>query len=151
MRHSRKGSRGKLDICRREFGVNCQLSAKPQLIYDGICNLCTSAVRFLSTLDRRGSLHYVPSQQLSSKIRAKYGLTEGALQGQMHLIMTDDSLASGAFATARVVELLTPFHAAARLLRTPPARLVYNWIARRRYGLFGCRDTCYVPHSRARS
>jgi predicted DCC family thiol-disulfide oxidoreductase YuxK len=65
----------------------------------------------------------------------------------MHLIMTDDSLVSGAFAIAKVVEVITPFHAAAKLLRTPQATLLYYWIARRRYRLFGCRDVCYVPRS----
>ena len=120
------------------------MNKKPRLIFDGICNLCTTAVRALHALDRRRRIEYVPSQQLSAGTRRKYGLSEERLQGQMHLIQDDDSIIHGSAAIADLFELLTPFHFMFRVLCTPQAERLYGWIAGRRYRLFGCRDTCYI-------
>jgi predicted DCC family thiol-disulfide oxidoreductase YuxK len=116
------------------------------LIYDGICNLCTTAVRILYALDRGWRFEYVPSQQLSKRLRARYGLTEGRLQGQMHLIRQDGSIASGTAAIAEICKLLAPFGLICNALNTSQAQQLYYRIARRRYRLFGCRDTCYVAY-----
>lgn len=120
------------------------MNKKPRLIFDGICNLCTTAVRVLYALDRERRVEYVPSQHLSTGARRKYGLSEERLQGQMHLIQQDDSIVSGSAVIAELCELLSPFHIMSGLLRTPQAERLYGWIASRRYRLFGCRDTCYV-------
>lgn len=120
---------------------------KPRLIYDGICNLCTTAACILYALDRGWHFEYVPSQKLSSRVRDRYGLTEELLQGQMHLIRADDSIASGPAAIAEICKLLTPFGVVCTILRTRQAQRLYDWIARRRYRLFGCKGTCYFVHT----
>lgn len=131
------------------FGAPFSMNKKPRLIFDGICNLCTTAVRVLYALDREGRVEYVPSQQLSAGTRRKYGLSEERLQGQMHLIQEDDSIVHGSSAIADLFELLTPFHLMSGILRTPQAERLYGWIASRRYRLFGCRETCYVVRASA--
>lgn len=124
------------------------LSLKPRLVYDGICNLCTSAVRFLYVLRREELVQYVPFQSLTSEDRRAYGLTFEALQGRMYLIRPDGSLASGPFAVTEICKLLTPFRLICDVFRTPFAQRLYEWIAKRRYRVFGCRGSCYVvkPH-----
>ena len=117
---------------------------KPCLIYDGICNLCTNATRVIHALDRGWRFQYLASQQLSQKMRHRYGLTESALQGQMYLIRTDHSIVGGSAAVAEICNALLPFRLVSSLLKTSQAQRLYDWIARRRYKLFGCRDTCYV-------
>ena len=131
------------------LGVRFHLSGKPRLVYDGVCNLCTNAARFLNAIDRGGRIQYVPSQRLGRAVRAKYGLNEQLLQGQMHLIRTDSSILSGSSALADVCHLLFPFGAICNLFRTRQAQQLYRWIASRRYRLFGCRDSCYVVQSSA--
>lgn len=126
------------------FGASVRMSKKPRLIFDGICNLCTTTVRVLHVLDRERRIEYVPSQLLNGETRRRYGLREERLQGQMHLIREDNSFVNGSAAIADLLELLTLFHLMSRLLRTPQAERLYGWIAGRRYRLFGCRDTCYV-------
>jgi predicted DCC family thiol-disulfide oxidoreductase YuxK len=120
---------------------------RPSLIYDGICNLCTTAARLLYALDHGLCFEYVPSQQLGADLRVRYGLTEDLLQGQMHLIRQDSSIASGPAALAEICKLLSPFGLMCNILRTRQAQRLYNWIARRRYRLFGCRDSCYIVHA----
>ena len=117
---------------------------KPCLIYDGVCNLCTTATRIIHALDRGWRFQYLASQQLSRGVRIQYGLSESALQGQMYLIRTDHSIVGGSAAVAEICNALLPFRFLSSLLRTSQAHRLYGWIALRRYRLFGCRDTCYV-------
>jgi predicted DCC family thiol-disulfide oxidoreductase YuxK len=116
------------------------------LIYDGICNLCTTAVRILYALDRGWRFEYVPSQQLSERLRARYGLSQELLQGQVHLIGQDGSIANGAAAIAEICNLIAPFGFICNVLHTRQAEQLYNWIARHRYRLFGCRGACYIAY-----
>jgi predicted DCC family thiol-disulfide oxidoreductase YuxK len=120
-------------------------SEKPILIYDGICNLCTTVVRLLNALDHGWRLQYIPSQELGERLRSRYGLTEARLQGQMHFIRSG-SVVSGAMAIREICRALTPFGIMCNSLAVPQAQQVYDWIARRRYRLFGCRGTCYVAY-----
>lgn len=119
-----------------------------RLIYDGVCNLCTSAVRLVYALDRGRLLEYVPSQQLGSNARARYGLATELLQGRMYLVLKDNSVVSGATAIEEVCGLLSPFGFICTVFKTQLAQRVYDWIAERRYRVFGCRQTCYVVDSR---
>jgi predicted DCC family thiol-disulfide oxidoreductase YuxK len=121
------------------------VSDKPILIYDGICNLCTTVVRFLNALDHGCRLQYIPSQELGERFRNRYGLTEARLQGQMHLFRRG-SVTGGVTAIREICKLLTPFGVVCNSLAVPPAQQVYDRIARSRYRLFGCRDTCYVAY-----
>ncbi len=120
---------------------------QPRLIYDGICNLCTTATRLIHILDRGQLFGYVANQTLSRRFRKKYGLTEAMLQGQMHLIRSDGSIVSGSFVIAEICRALCPFTHVCRLMEFHKVQQLYGWIARRRYALFGCRDSCYVVHA----
>jgi predicted DCC family thiol-disulfide oxidoreductase YuxK len=117
---------------------------KPCLVYDAMCNLCTTATRILYALDRGWGFKYLPSQQLSQRMRRHYGLTESVLQGQMYVILPDDSILGGSAAMGEICNSLAPFSYISSLLGTSQAQRLYSWIARRRYRLFGCRDTCYA-------
>jgi predicted DCC family thiol-disulfide oxidoreductase YuxK len=123
------------------------LHQRPRLIYDGVCNLCTGAVRFLHALDRARLVDYVPYQNLDSGVRRAYGLNAELLQGRMHLIDRNGSLSGGPVAISEVCNLLTPFKFICDFFRTPQAQRLYDWVAGRRYRIFGCRGTCYVVSS----
>jgi predicted DCC family thiol-disulfide oxidoreductase YuxK len=114
------------------------------LVYDGICNLCIGAVRFLKAIDHEHVIEYAPYQKLSPGIKKTYGLGVPELQGRMHLIRLDGSLLRGSVAIAAACKLLSPFTFLCDLFNTKPAQRLYDFVARRRYKLFGCRDTCYV-------
>jgi predicted DCC family thiol-disulfide oxidoreductase YuxK len=116
---------------------------RPRLIYDGVCNLCTAAVKLLSCLDRRRRFEYVAYQQLNRGFRNKYGLTSSDLQGRMYLV-GDGAVNAGPKAIADVCRLLIPFAFVCNLFKTPQAQRLYEWVARRRYRIFGCRESCYT-------
>ncbi|HUK27451.1 MAG TPA: DUF393 domain-containing protein [Candidatus Acidoferrales bacterium] len=122
------------------------MSAKPpRLVYDGICNLCIGAVRFLGLLDRHSLIQYSAFQMLEPRFRVRYGLRTEALQGRMHLIERDGSVLAGPDAIAEVCRLVTPFRGVCRLFSSLPARKLYEFVAQRRYRMFGCRCSCYTP------
>jgi predicted DCC family thiol-disulfide oxidoreductase YuxK len=120
---------------------------EPLLIYDGICNLCTTATRFIHILDRRERFRYLPIQKLSRTIHGKYGLTETMLEGQMYLVRSDGSIVGGSFAIAEICKALCPFAFLCYATRIHRFQQLYSWVVSRRYTLFGCRDTCYVVHA----
>jgi predicted DCC family thiol-disulfide oxidoreductase YuxK len=115
---------------------------KPRLIYDGVCNLCTGAVRFLIAIDRKHAFEYAPYQKLGPDER--YGLSTAELQGRMHIVRRDGSVVRGAAAISEACKLLAPIIALCDLFNTPLAQKIYDFIAGRRYRIFGCRDSCYV-------
>ena len=122
---------------------------KPYLIYDGICNFCTTATRILHALDSTRHFEYVPSQQLSASARFRFGFTEEDLQGQMYLIRSDSSVVGGPLAIAEIVKLSRPkLGFLCNLLYTRQVRRLYVWVAHHRYSLFGCRDVCYTVGQR---
>ena len=118
------------------------------MVYDGVCNLCVSAVRFLDLIDHRGLIEFAPFQELALEDKAVYRMSDQEFQGRMHYIHQNGSLVSGAPAIAEVCRLLAPFSFICVFFNTPFARKLYDFIARRRYGLFGCRNACYVVGAR---
>ncbi len=69
----------------------------------------------------------------------------------MHLIRQDGSLISGSAAITEICKLLAPFTLICSLFNTALADRVYDFVARRRYSLFGCRESCFVVRGSEKS
>lgn len=124
------------------------MASRRYLIYDGICNLCVGSVRILKILDKTGLIRFVPYQHVSYSTKKRYGLTKKMLQGRIHLIVDDDgSISSGSLAIKQLCILLTPFNFLCNILGTQPVERLYNWLAKRRYLIFGCRDSCFTAEA----
>ena len=115
---------------------------RPLLLFDGHCALCDGTVRWLIGRDR-GRLHYAP---LESPI-ADAVLEEVGYAGDRSSVVLVDR--EGAYqhsdAAWRTFGLLPwPWRAAAAIRFIPrPARdLVYKFIARNRFRIFGHSDLC---------
>lgn len=61
----------------------------------------------------------------------------------MHLIQEDGSVLAGPDAITEVCKLLMPVKFACKLFATLPAKKLYEFVAQRRYRIFGCRGSCY--------
>jgi len=131
--------------------VEISSNHKTRLIYDGVCNLCVGAVRFLNAIDRRQVVEYAPYQSLDPKVRRRYAATDRDLQGRMHIIQRNGSILKGADAIGELCQLLAPFRLVCSFFNTPFAERLYDFIAQRRYGFFGCRGSCYVPDAKKNS
>jgi len=100
------------------LGLRFSMGQRAFLIYDGVCNLCITAAKLLHIFDRYGSVRFLPYQMISREMKARYDLISENLQGQLHLVLQDGKVASGASAISEICRLLFPFGVACQILGT---------------------------------
>lgn len=124
------------------------------LLFDGVCNFCHGAVRFIIPRDPQGRIHFASLQSDTGKQCLKsYGLSAEALSS---VVLIDHGRAYlHSDAVLRTLRLLAGgwplLSAAGRLV---PRRLrdrLYRYIARNRYRWFGQADACLMPTSEMRA
>jgi len=110
------------------------------VLYDGNCGFCTSAVGLLKKLDRSSKLVLIDyhDKQLT---RARFpGLDHLELGSAMHVVTSDGKVLDGFFALRRTL-LSTPFAPLGLILYLPGMSIIgtyfYSWFARNR-GRLGC-------------
>ena len=118
------------------------------ILFDGVCNLCNNIVNFIITRDRKGKFLFAPLQS-----------REGQKLLKAHCLSTKDFdsfvfIKDGVYylkSTAGLMvlkELGCPWNVFYGFIVIPrPVRdLLYDFIARIRYRIFGKRKTCMVPN-----
>lgn len=123
-------------------------SAEAVLLFDGVCSLCNGLVDFLIRRDRDARLAFGTLQSEAARELLRERGLEGAGGLSTVVLVTDDAVLTRSDAILRAVGLLGGAWTAAGLLRIVPRPLrdlVYRWVARTRYRIFGRRDTCRVP------
>jgi predicted DCC family thiol-disulfide oxidoreductase YuxK len=113
------------------------------VLFDGVCNLCNAAVRFILARDPTGRFRFASLQS---------GTARRLLGGQppsesMVLLEEGKSYIKSAAALriARGLSFPWPVLYAFIAVPTPIRNLIYDWVARHRYRWFGKRETCMVP------
>ena len=125
------------------------MSARPLLLFDGVCNLCDGAVRFVIQNDPAEQFRFAPLQSDAARpYLERAGLDAGYLQS---LVLVDEGGAAHVGADAALqtaLRLREPWPALARLAFAVPAparEAGYRFVARHRYRVFGTRDACRMP------
>ncbi|MEM8710935.1 MAG: DCC1-like thiol-disulfide oxidoreductase family protein [Planctomycetota bacterium] len=124
-------------------------SARPLLLFDGECGLCTGSVRFILDRERDGRLHFASLQSaLGRSVAEANGLDPDELST---LVLVDEeggvSLRSTAALKVAAGHLRLPWRLAG-VFRIVPRFLrdgVYRFIAARRIQWFGTADACELP------
>jgi predicted DCC family thiol-disulfide oxidoreductase YuxK len=125
----------------------------PIVVFDGICNVCSAAVRLILENDRRGTIRFAPLQSpTGARLMREHGL--GIEDAGTFLFVTEGrALVRSDAAVAIARRLRFPWSALAvfgvlpRALRDPAYRL----LAKYRYAWFGRRASCFVPSPEERS
>lgn len=119
------------------------------VIYDGLCNLCASGVKFLEQLDRGQRFCYAPMQDTSTL--AEWGIQPAEVELGMILIDLEqpERRWQGSAAVEQIAALLPGGELWLALYRSIPGlkRLGdrgYAQIRDHRYEWFGRRDTLYL-------
>ena len=124
----------------------------PIMLYDGVCNLCNSSVRFVLKRDKAGEFRFVALQSArAAQLLAPFDVA--VKMDTIYLIM-DGKLYDRSSAALRIMRRLAfPWPLMAVFLAVPkPLRdAVYNWIGRNRYRWFGRTDTCQLPDKTLRA
>ena len=117
------------------------------VLFDGVCNLCSSSVRFMLRRDRRRVLRFASIQSAAGReLYEQTGLDPDSPDSFVLVTPERTYLRSdAALAIARefggLWTLLGVFKIVPRALRD----WVYSLVARNRYRWFGKREECLVP------
>jgi predicted DCC family thiol-disulfide oxidoreductase YuxK len=128
-------------------GVPVPKGVESIVLFDGVCNLCNGAVRFIAKRDKRASIRFAPLQSgVGQDLITRHGLESHGLRSLVYIEGEGCWVESGA--ALRIARRLTwPWPLAMAFLAVPPfiRNAVYRVVAARRYRWFGKRDACMVP------
>jgi len=129
------------------------LTGNPIVIFDGLCNFCSSSVQFILKRDQQGVFRFAPLQSpIGSFLMQQHGLDPA--DAQSILLMKDGSTYAKSDAVLEIATELAPpwrFLRPFAILPTAWRDALYDVIARNRYRWFGKRNVCYVPTADERS
>jgi predicted DCC family thiol-disulfide oxidoreductase YuxK len=117
------------------------------VVFDAHCLLCSYWVKFLLKHDRSQTIKFASIQTMVGKqLLADAGLRVDKLETL--LVLDNNQSWQHTTAILKVLSLLGwpwKLAAVARIVPTPVRDLLYQWVARNRYTLFGQTETCLVP------
>lgn len=124
----------------------------PIVIFDGVCNYCSSVVAFIIRRDTRGIFRFAPFQSDAGRaLLEKYNVPRDYLDS--FILIEDGRLYTRSEAGLRLWRRLGGvwgFLYAFIAVPAPVRDAVYDFIARNRYKWFGRKDACMVPGPEAR-
>jgi predicted DCC family thiol-disulfide oxidoreductase YuxK len=134
-------------------------SSNPIIFYDGVCGLCNRLVQFLLKHDRHGRLRYASLQSaFAAKVLPRHGIdpkdldtlhvVENYEQPSERVLQRSDAILRAGRELGGIWSVLSSLGSIVpRALRD----LVYRFVARNRYRVFGKYDTCMLPDPQQRS
>ena len=128
---------------RRDAAVPEFADDRPLFIFDGVCVLCSSGVRWLLRRDPAGRFRFATAQSpLGRAIYAHYGLNFD----ETYLLLDEGRVYVKSDGYLRIAAILGGFYrplaALARLVPRALRDAAYDLVARRRYRWFGKTDYC---------
>src|SRR5258708_637506 len=115
------------------------------VLFDGVCNLCNGAVRFIAANDPGGHFAFLSLQSP----RGAALLGPGSAPPAASIVVLDGGKRyEESDAVLHIaVNLRWPWPLAFGLILVPRnvRDAAYRWVARNRYGWFGRRDVCALP------
>ena len=135
------------------------VDSNPIILYDGVCGLCNGLVQFLLKHDKNSRLRFASLQSdFAAKVLQRHGIDPKDLDtvhvienyeqpGERVLQRSDAILRAGR-------ELGGFWSASATVAKVIPRALrdvIYRFVARNRYRVFGKYDTCMLPEPNQRS
>jgi predicted DCC family thiol-disulfide oxidoreductase YuxK len=120
---------------------------QPIVLFDGVCNLCNSAVQFVIRHDKKNIFLFTSLQSdAGQKLLAQYDLPLDELSS--FILITNNKAYTRSSGALRVVKklkglwpLLYGFIIVPKFIRDG----VYNWVGRNRYKWFGKKEACMIP------
>jgi predicted DCC family thiol-disulfide oxidoreductase YuxK len=116
------------------------------VLFDGVCNLCNTAVRFIIPRDPHGHFQFAPlTSEAAARALASVPLAE---RPDSVVLLEEGRVFTRSEAALRILRRLTfPWPLAYGLILLP--RALRDWgydaMARRRYRWFGRQDECMIP------
>ena len=120
---------------------------QPIVLFDGVCNLCNSAVQFIIRHDKKNIFMFTSLQSdAGQKLLAQYNLPLNELNS---FILIENNKAytrsSGALRVVKKLKGLWPLLYGLMIVPKFIRDGVYNWVGRNRYKWFGKQEACMIP------
>lgn len=122
-------------------------SQPPVVLFDGVCNLCSSSVQFILKRDPSGKFRFASLQSdVGRQFLSKAGLSTSVLhtliliKGDTYFYKSDAALEITRHLSG-LWPVLYVFKGIPRFIRNG----VYDWISRNRYRWFGKQQVCWLP------
>lgn len=123
------------------------------VLFDGVCNLCSSSVNFIIKRDKNDLFRFVATQTAAGEQLSKlYGVSP--ISNDTLIVIEDGKVFTKSTAALRVAKRLSGLWPAFIVLYAAPRFIrdyFYNLIAKNRYKWFGKQDTCIMPSPDVRS
>ena len=120
---------------------------KPVILFDGICNLCTSSVQFVLKRDPKAHFSFASIQsEKGGRLYLSHGYRPDEIE--TFILIENGESYSKSDAAIRVARKLSgpwPILSVLVLIPRPIRNWFYDVIARNRYRWFGKTDSCMVP------
>ena len=122
-------------------------SKQPVILFDGVCNLCNSAVQYVIKHDAEKQFLFASLQSnFGQQVLAKYHLSTANFSS--FILLKNDKIYLKSTAALLVAKQLQGAISWLYLFRVIPTFIrngVYNVIAKNRYKWFGKQDACWLP------
>lgn len=119
----------------------------PVILFDGVCNLCSSSVQFVIKHDPKHYFHFASLQSsFGQEVLEKYKLP--AADFDSFILLENGKVYTRSTAALKVIKKLNGLWPALyAFVIIPPfiRNAVYNFIARNRYQWFGKQEACWLP------
>ena len=129
------------------------MTEQPIVLFDGVCNFCSSSVQFVIKRNARSNIVFCQLQSpRGQQLLEEYGLSNLGLTSMVLLYRNRSYIkSSAALRIARMMDM--PWLLLSVFILVPPMirHGVYDWIGRNRYRWFGRHEACWVPDSEIRN
>jgi predicted DCC family thiol-disulfide oxidoreductase YuxK len=121
---------------------------KKIILFDGVCNLCDSAVQFVIRHDKKDLFRFVPLQAvLGQKIINHIGIDTSKVDS---IILYEPNTAyyykaEAAIKIAKYIGGMYSLMGIFSILPNAISNRVYDYIARNRYQWYGKKESCMIP------
>ena len=125
-------------------------SRRPIVLFDGVCNLCNSTVRWVIERDTEGRFDFASLQSDAARRVLGDVLTAEEIDAlpDSIVLLDSDGVHVRSAAALRILRELRSWFMLLRLgvvLPRPVRDAIYNVVARNRYRWFGRREVCMTP------
>ena len=124
-----------------------ELSKKPIILFDGVCNFCNSAINFLIRQDKKKQFLFAPLQsETGQKLKRLYNLS--SIAPDSFILIDGNHAYLRSSATLKVLSKLPWYWRWTQAFWIVPGFIrnaIYNVIARNRYRWFGRKESCMIP------
>ncbi len=121
---------------------------KKIILFDGVCNLCNSAVQFVIKHDKKDAFRFTSLQsEVGQKLAKERGINTAEVDS---IILIEPQIAyyTKSDAAFMIVKSLSGGWPLLGVFKAFPKGFrdwVYDWVARNRYQWFGKEDSCMIP------